>query len=181
MLLTHCQLFKRVFQLTGIRISDPHLTSCNTLGDMYDYLCAAAKPQPASLYSAIYMQGQKARQRAKKHDSSQKTARQRADLGDLIRLGNVKLRSSPPTKLEMREKKGMQKVVQYALWERGLSSMDDKQRKIREGNKSIVVSGGKRDVPLSGKPLSIKAASDLAKKTMEEREKNLAKEMQVKT
>jgi hypothetical protein len=32
---------------------------------MYDYLCTAAKPQPTALFSAIHMQGQKARQRAK--------------------------------------------------------------------------------------------------------------------
>jgi hypothetical protein len=100
---------------------------------MYDYLCAAAKPQPTSLYSAIYMQGQKARQRAKKHGANTR----RADLGDLIRLGNVELRSTPRTKVEMREKKGMQKVVQYALWERGLSSIGTKQRKIAEGKKNL--------------------------------------------
>jgi hypothetical protein len=141
---------------------------------MYDYLCAAAKPQPTSLYSAIYMQGQKARQRAKKHGANTR----RADLGDLIRLGNVELRSTPRTKVEMREKKGLQKVVQYALWERGLSSIGTKQRKIAEGKKNISVSGGKRDVPLSAKPLRSTAASYLEKKTMQEREKDLEKQMQ---
>jgi hypothetical protein len=159
-MLTHHQLFKRIFQLTGIRISDTHLTSANTIGHMYDYLCTAAKPQPTALFSAIHMQGQKARQRAKENGTVQETARRRADLGDLINLGNVEIRKVKPNKSEVRTKKGMSKVIDYALWERGLSGPLPPNLR-----KSLPVSGGKRDVPGSAKPVSLDNASHLLKRT----------------
>ncbi|KAF2025961.1 actin-domain-containing protein [Setomelanomma holmii] len=102
-------IFKRLHQLTGLRIPDSHLTASKTLGDIYSHLCAAAKPQPTSLYSAIHIEGQKARERAKQQGSALETSRARADLGDLLALGNVALRGSKLDKVEARTKMGMQK------------------------------------------------------------------------
>lgn len=120
MALTQLQLFKRLYQLTGIRISDPLLASSNTLGDLYGNLCAAAKPQPTTVYSSIFIEGGKARVRAKQQASTQASSRRRADLGDLIRLGNVELRRVKANLKEKRTKTGLQKVYTYALHERGL-------------------------------------------------------------
>jgi hypothetical protein len=102
--------------LTGFRISDPHLSSAQTLGDLYSYLLEAAKPQPTSLYSAIHVEGQKARERAKQQAASEAATKRRADLGDLINLGNVELRRVKANKT------GLDKVVNYALRERGLGN-----------------------------------------------------------
>jgi hypothetical protein len=150
-LLIHYQLFKRVFQLTGVRISDTHLTSAKSVGHMYDYLSAATKPAPTSLYSAIHQQGQKARHLAKKKGTAQGTARRRADLGDLISLGNVAIRPSKPTELDLNRKKGLQKVITYALWERGLSQLPRNLQKPLRGSV----------VPPSAKVLSPDDASRL--------------------
>ena len=123
------QLFKRLFQLTGIRISDPQITSASTLGDLYGFLCANAKPKPTSLYSTIHIEGQKARERAKRQQPPDEdllsplattTRKRKADLGDLIKLGNVDIRSVKPTKQELRDEIGLGKVIRYALVERGL-------------------------------------------------------------
>ncbi len=81
----------------------------------------------------------------------------RANLGDLIHLGNVELRRTKPTLTEKRTKTGMEKVIQYALWERGL---DTKGKKRAAGKKS-------RDVPV-GTPLSERAASFLGRETRRE-------------
>ena len=116
------QLCKRLLQLTGIHIRDPQIISISTLGDLFGLLCAAAKPHPTSLFSAIHVHGQKARERAKKQVDRNATARRKINLGDLIQLGNVELRRVRPTKKDVRGEIGLQKVVQYALKERGLSS-----------------------------------------------------------
>ncbi|KAJ4376421.1 hypothetical protein N0V83_001705 [Neocucurbitaria cava] len=165
-------LSKRLLQLTGLHISDPHLTSAVTLGDLYGYLCATARPQPTSLYSAIHIEGQRARERAKQQQSAPEVpSRRRADLGDLINLGNVELRRVKPTKTEQRTKTGLDKVVQYALWERGL--LDDgntpKTAASYTKSKSRVVEGT-RQAPEFGKPMSSKGANFLAKRTKEWRE-----------
>ena len=44
------------------------------------------------------------------------------DLGDLLTLGNVELRRRKENKTELRRKIGLEKKVEYALWERGLVS-----------------------------------------------------------
>jgi actin-related protein 6 len=150
-------LFKRLLQLTGTRISDPLLTSTSTLGELYGHLRDAAKPQPTSLYSAIHIEGQRAREVAKQNtlvDASPK--KQRANVGDLIHLGNVELRRTKPTLTEKRVKTGMEKVVQYALWERGLDT---------KGKKGV--GRPKRNVPV-GTPLSMRAAKFLVSKTRKE-------------
>jgi hypothetical protein len=169
--LTYCQLFKRVFQLTGIRVSDPHLSSSKTLGQLYDHVYDAAKPQPTSLYSAILIEGANARRRAKHPDNPNPLRSQRrADLGDLINLGNVQLRKTKPTKTEARTKAGLKKVIDYALLERNLLSNDLDKRRDRplRDNKGLVE--GTRHIPDFGKPLSSKGVNYLAKKTMEKRE-----------
>ena len=118
--LIHRQLFKRLFQLTGIRISDPHLSSSNTLGDLYGHFCAAAKPKPTSLYKAIFIEAEKAQERVKRQAIAQAAPGRKADLRDLINLGNVELRRRKANKTEKRTKIGQEKVINYALWERGL-------------------------------------------------------------
>jgi hypothetical protein len=158
--LIHYQLFKRIFQLTGIRISDTHLTSAKSVGHMYDYLSAATKPKPTSLHTAIHQQGQKARQLAKKKGTVEATARRRADLGDLINLGNVAIRSSKPTELEVSTKKGLQKVISYALWERGLGHLPPNLKKPLRGPA----------VPLSAKLLSPDDASHRKEQTKSRKE-----------
>ncbi|KZM24044.1 mitochondrion [Ascochyta rabiei] len=116
-------IFKRLLQLTGTRIADPLLSSSTTLGDLYGHLRDAAKPAPTSLFSALHTEGQHLREKAKQQATLDASPRKpRADLGDLIHLGNVELRRSKPTLTEKRTKTGMEKVVQYALWERGLDT-----------------------------------------------------------
>lgn len=78
--------------------------------------------------------------------------KKRPDLGDLLTLGNVELRKSKPTATEKRTKTGMEKVVQYALWERGLDSKGRGRGK------------GRKDVPV-GAPLSKKSARFLVGRT----------------
>ncbi|KAJ4342250.1 hypothetical protein N0V87_001236 [Didymella glomerata] len=146
-------LFKRLLQLTGSRISDPQLSSARTLGDLYSSLRSTAKPAPSSLFSSLHTEGQIIREKAKTQIlSSDVAAKKHADLGDLLTLGNVELKKHKPTKTEKRTKTGMEKVVQYALWERGL---DSKGRGRGKGN---------RDVPV-GTPLSRSSARYLVGKT----------------
>ncbi|KAF9697324.1 hypothetical protein EKO04_005111 [Ascochyta lentis] len=148
-------LFKRLLQLTGTRIADPLLSSASTLGDLYGHLRDAAKPAPASLFSALHTEGQHLREKAKQQPALDASPRKpRADLGDLIHLGNVELRRSKPTLTEKRTKTGMEKVVQYALWERGL---DTKGKRGSTGK-------GQRDVPV-GTPLSQRTAKFLVGRT----------------
>ncbi|KAH9872044.1 hypothetical protein J1614_006304 [Plenodomus biglobosus] len=157
-------LFKRIHQLTSLRIPDPQLSATQTLGDLYGHLCAAAKPQPATLYSAIFIEGQKARERAKHQPSTATAVRQKANLGDLINLGNVEIRRMKPSKTEKNTKTGMDKVVQYALWERGLrvpghgSSM---RRGAKKTQRSKSVVGG----PDLGRLISSEGAAYLAKRS----------------
>jgi hypothetical protein len=68
----------------------------------------------------MQMEGREARERASRIDAL--ATKKKADLGDLINLGNVELRSSKPTKVEKRSKTGMDKVLSYALYERGLGN-----------------------------------------------------------
>lgn len=155
-MLTLSQLFKRLLQLTGTRISDPLLSSSRTLGDIYGHLRDAAKPAPSSLFSALHSEGQYIREKAKTQITPSDVLvnqKKKADLGDLLTLGNVELKKSKPTMTDRRTKTGMEKVVQYALWERGL---DTKKRR----------RGGRRnaDVPV-GTPLSQKSARFLVGKS----------------
>jgi hypothetical protein len=77
--------------------------------------------------------------------------KKKADLGDLLVLGNVEMHRSRPTKRDERVKIGQEKVVEYALWERGLTTKRGRAK-------------GKRvDVPI-GMPLSEKSAKLLAGK-----------------
>lgn len=120
------QLFKRLYQLTGLHISDPQLNSTQTLGDLYSHLCTVSKPAPAKLFSAIHVEGQKVRERAKQfpiiaaENSTSSTRRQRADLGDLITLGNVNVRRHKASEQEKWRSTGFAKVVSGAVRKRGL-------------------------------------------------------------
>ncbi|KAF2632366.1 actin-domain-containing protein [Macroventuria anomochaeta] len=146
-------LFKRLLQLTGTRIPDPLLSSSTTLGDLYGHLRDAAKPAPTSLFSALHTEGQYLREKAKTQITAEDSSRQqRANLGDLLTLGNVELRKSKPTLTEKRTKTGMEKVVQYALWERGLDTKGKRGKRKQE------------DVPV-GTPLSRRSAKFLVGKT----------------
>jgi hypothetical protein len=74
----------------------------------------------------------------------------------------------------------MEKVVKYALWERGLlpSSLDrGRDAKLRD---RLGVVEGSRDVPRFGKPLSNKGANYLAERTRERRQRVEAKAMRNK-
>lgn len=124
------------------------------------------------MYSAIHIEGQKARERAKQQAADKAAARKRADLGDLITLGNVELRRVKATKTEKRTKTGMDKVLQYALWERGLAASATQQQSkpadenalgFRLGFKNA--KEGSREVPEFGKVVSSKGATLLAKRT----------------
>jgi actin-related protein 6 len=166
--LTTAQIFKRLFQLTGLRISDSQLTASKTLGDLYRHLCAAAKPQPKSLHSAIHMEGQKARERAKQREVVAGSSKSRADLGDLITLGNVQLHRVKPDKIEQRTKTGIEKVIHYALWERGLApSTPQKSRRTSssKSRKGPRVLEGTRQIPEFGKPVPSKIVAKLVKRT----------------
>jgi actin-related protein 6 len=160
-----------VYQLTGIRVSDPHLSSSETLGDLYDHLYAAAKPQPKSLLQAIKSEGNEARRRANIQARAGKPARRRADLGDLINLGNVELRTRPFTKKEVRIKTGLNKVVTRALAERGLrkNALDVDTRKSLENRVGVVE--GTRKVPEFGKVLSSRGAAYLEEETRKRKQR----------
>jgi hypothetical protein len=88
-------------------------------------------------------------------------ANRKADLGDLVHLGNVQLRRTKPTKTDKRIKTGLEKKVQYALHERGLRVPQRNRSQMRK--KTIVE--GTRDVPEFGKALSSRAANYATKKT----------------
>lgn len=103
----------------------------------------------------LHTEGQHLREKAKQQPTIDASAKKmRANLGDLIHLGNVELKRAKPTMTEKRTKTGMEKVVQYALWERGL---DTKGKKRNSGK-------GGRDVPV-GAPVSQRTAKFLVGKT----------------
>jgi hypothetical protein len=121
------------------------------------------------------MEGNRARERAKRTDAL--AAKKKADLGDLTILGNVELRRSKLTKVEKRSKTGIDKVLSYALYERGLSSGVPVRRRQDIANKTLPKrSKAKKSRHLEeatleyGKPLSSGGASYLAKKTKERKE-----------
>jgi hypothetical protein len=72
----------------------------------------------------------------------------------------VELRRVKATKTEKRTQTGMNKVVQYALWERGLGrGLGARSRSKKK--KTADAREGTRDVPEFGRPLSSKSASRL--------------------
>lgn len=83
----------------------------------------------------------------------------------MINLGNVELRRVKATKPEKRSKIGLDKVVHYALWERGLGT-GMPLRSVKKGKrKARAVVGLSRKRAEFSKPLSSKGADFLAKKT----------------
>lgn len=153
-------MFKRLLQLTGNRISDPLLSSACTLGDMYGFLRDTAKPAPASLFSTLHTEGQILREKAKTEVTASDLLRQqkkKADVGDLLTLGNVELKKHKPTMTEKRKDTGLHKVIEYALWERGLANPS-------KGKKGGSRTRKQTDVPI-GTPLSQKSARFLAGRT----------------
>jgi hypothetical protein len=99
--------------------------------------------------------------------------RRKADLGDLLTLGNVELRRAKPTKPENRKKTGIYKVIGYALKERRLLERQHLQGTEPEpehplGLKVGVDYGvreGTRDVPEYGRPVTSKGVNTLVKAT----------------
>ena len=151
-------MFKRLLQLTGTRIADPNLNSSRTLGEIYGHLRDAAKPSPPSLFAKLHTEGQILREKAKAQIIASDVPSQpkkKADLGDLLVLGNVEMHRSRPTKKDERVKIGLEKVVEYALWERGLATKEGRRNKKK-----------RVDVPI-GMPLSEKSAKFLVKKAAE--------------
>lgn len=153
------------------------------LGDLYGHLCAAAKPQPTSLYSTLHIEGQKSRERAKQ---AQGTPRRRADLGDLLKLGNVELRRVRANRTEKRTKTGMEKVIDFALYERGLHPVINRlQAQVGTSHPLGLKLGGKkyfegtRNVPEYGRPVPSGAANVLIKATKEAAEKAQARKLEV--
>lgn len=126
---------------------------------MYGFLRDVAKPAPASLFSTLHTEGQIIREKAK----TQLTAtdilhpKKKATVGDLLTLGNVELKRRKPTATEKRIDTGLHKVVEYALWERGLASA-------KTGKKRGKTSAKQTDVPV-GTPLNKKSAKFLVGRT----------------
>jgi hypothetical protein len=116
----------------------------------------------------MHMEGQRARERAKRTDAL--ATKKKADLGDLINLGNVELRRTKPTQIEKTIKTGLDKVMTYALYERGLLGNGRPMRtqagqmKQRQGRSKKVVGQGQAK-PEFSKPLSSKSANWLTKMT----------------
>lgn len=103
-------------------------------------------------------------------------SRKRADLGDLLVLGNVELRKKKASRSEQDTKKGMRKVIKYALRERGLPATPERRYKELPDRKGVVE--GTRDVPQFGKPLSSKAANYLADKIKQKKREEAEREIQ---
>lgn len=115
------------------------------------------------------MEGQRRREQAKKSLPASTTPspsrqRKKVDLGDLLTLGNVELHRTKPTATDKRKKTGLNKVVHYALWERGLTH-DKNVEDVPVGRSSKTVVEGTRAVPEFGSVLSAKGAAFLAKQT----------------
>jgi hypothetical protein len=122
----------------------------------------------------MYQEGQKARERVNQLEATGQIApRRKADLGDLLTLGNVELRRVKPTKPEKRKKTGIHKVIGYALEERRLLDRQHRQgiEPVPEhplGLKVGVDYGvreGTRDVPEYGRPVTSKGVNTLVKAT----------------
>lgn len=138
-----------------------------TLGDLYGALCAAAQPQSATLFTTLHREGQRAREKLKQQGT---TSERKANLGDLLTLGNVELRRVRPTKAENRVKTGLDKVVQYALWERGLGS-GRSALSVQHRRQKSAVREGTREVPEFGRVIGSRAADYLSQQTKRHLEK----------
>ncbi|KAF2190977.1 hypothetical protein K469DRAFT_746439 [Zopfia rhizophila CBS 207.26] len=99
-------LIKRLTQLTGLRISDPHINDIRTLGDLYGHLNQAAKPKPKKLMQII-------------QEESKRNKRKKG-MEELMRLPNVRLSDRRVTPVDRDREVGRWKVMEYALRERGL-------------------------------------------------------------
>jgi hypothetical protein len=117
----------------------------------------------------MHVEGQRARERIQRTDAL--ATKKKADLGDLINLGNVELRRTKPTKMEKWSKTGLDKVVSYALWERGLGTGVPRRITVNETKtrpkktKKVVWEGKKKEEFI--RPLSSKGAKYLARRTRE--------------
>lgn len=105
---------KRINQLTGLYISDPVLTSVKTLGELYQHVCAAAKPKPKNLYSQLHIVGQHQAEIAKKSKNAA-APQTKSNLGTLLKLRNVEILRKKPNAKELRTKKGLNKVIAKEL------------------------------------------------------------------
>ncbi|KAF2644776.1 hypothetical protein P280DRAFT_443787 [Massarina eburnea CBS 473.64] len=157
-------LTKRMNQLTGLYISDPKLTSAETLGELYHHFCAAAKPKPARLFSQIHVLGQRqaqvAKQAAQTSDPTVPTPRTKPNISTLLKLNNVEIHRTRPNAFEERKKKGLNKVIGKEIRARGLNN--DYRSRYTSQTESIE---GTRKVPRFGTPVSPTAATLLKERT----------------
>jgi hypothetical protein len=105
------QLSKRLTQLTGFRISDPHLNTSHTLGDLYGNLVAASKPKPTKLYDMVQLESQL-------HQN-----KKRPGMEQLRTLPNVQMHPRKISPMDKDKQVGRWKVIEYALAERELPIM----------------------------------------------------------
>jgi hypothetical protein len=145
------QVTKRVTQLTGLYISDPSLSSADTLGDLFHHFCVAAKPKLAKVHKFIQVEGSKenhkANQLAQSQDASAKPQKTRAHVGDLLKLGNVKVLRKRPTAADERKKTGLHKAIRRELKNRNLVRRKPVSREGRSGRLyETTLSGGKTTV-----------------------------------
>ena len=119
-------------QLTGLYISDPNLTSTDSLGELYHHFCVAAKPELAKVYKFIQVEGSKENHKAKKLDSVwTKQKKARPTVGELLKLGNVQVYSKKPTVKDERKKTGLHKAIRRNLRQRGLLDRRPQTRESR--------------------------------------------------
>jgi len=136
---------------------------------------------------AIGIEGTKAQQARGRAKQQAGPSRRRADLGDLFNLGNVELRRSKATKTEKRTRTGIEKVIDYAFYERGLhkdQSMEQRAQKVGTPHPLGLKLGGKkyfegtRAVPEYGRPVPSGAANLLIKHTRKTAEEVQAEQLE---
>jgi hypothetical protein len=119
-------------QLTGLYISDPNLTSTETLGELYHHFCVAAKPELAKVYKYIQVEGSKENRKAKElNDVWTKQKKARPTVGELLKLGNVQVYSKKPTAKDERKKTGLHKAIRRELKTRDLLDRKPQHREAR--------------------------------------------------
>ncbi|KAF2712404.1 hypothetical protein K504DRAFT_488839 [Pleomassaria siparia CBS 279.74] len=126
-------LTKRLIQLTGIRISDPHLNSVQTVGDLYGQLCSASKPKPKKLYDTIRVEAEKKSVVTKTSPELTATrTKKKHSMGELLSIPNVSIRAKRLKSYHKHRQIGLDKVIKFALAERNLES----QRRLKYPSKN---------------------------------------------
>ncbi|KAL5387047.1 hypothetical protein PMIN06_008467 [Paraphaeosphaeria minitans] len=128
-------LSKRLTQLTGHYISDPHLTSAKDLGDLYHQICGTAKSKPTDVYSYLHTEGTRQNHHinmlTRNHPEGAVIKARAPVTGELLKAGNVQILRKKPTKEERRVQVGLHKVVHREMVSKGLLPDPEKQRTMR--------------------------------------------------